>query len=1038
MKAFFADLHAHAKSLSNRRLLRNCALASLPLSLGLLGLSALDALVPLREAYAAFAVVLLTAMGTALLILAILTAPRHALLSSHDLAKRLEAAFPTLNDALITASAILSQKPNGPLSALESHVIDHSAKAITRLPWQSAATQRLESRAVVSTAAALAIVLLGLGAIGRPVTKSGFFISDALTGQFTGITVGPRPLESPRGADFSLSVTVHRWEHSAQIHVQSATDAFTETIVLDPSGRGTFTLFSVEQPLRIFITTPSLRSPTFAVRPFDPPSFDDLELRITPPSYTGIEPTIIPNLADLTVPEGSDVHLRMPNAPSGLTGELRTPGSVFPLAVSPSDPAFAARFTAQSSTTFNLWLRSADKRTALSPTHNLTVIPDKPPAVEILQPTNDSVLAPDDSFPLEVFAADDYQLAAVNVVASLSGQQVGEFQLPIDPASTDAQSWSQFVDLPDIEAVDGDLLVLYAEALDNREPFANRTRSDLVFVEIRAPKPPVEMDGMPMERTELDLRVLIAEGKRLMRESHRMLALPPDQHPALAPPIRDDLFALATEIQSTFDAVRPDLEDAALADIIGAFESAIAQARIAGDALLTDNPRQSLPIQENALSQLLRIENALRQNIISNSPQSPNESESSGQGQGQGQSKEQSTEPAPDAQSLADALANLQQRMAEQNALNSTFNAAQNSGWDPQAAADAQSANAAATMQLRSALANSPETEAARAPLAEAARQMRNATEAAQADDPAAALRAGLRAIDALSAAQRALEAAQATAGQQQMAAAQAAANALAQAQQQAAEASTQAAANPDTSPEALAALEANQRQLNSQFDALLDALNQQANSLQSSDPQAAQALREAAANAANQPTASRMERAANALLYGQSSSAANLQSQAAADLRQFAQGLADRSANIAADPTRRAEQIARELAATREELEAYAQAPEAAPQDRLADIAAQWYQRLDELASLTGDPRFSQLAAGIASVEPSDPAAALSTSRAILGQSAAALFDFLRAQSITQDLNLNREAAPPPDRYREQVERYFRQLADEPEPSQP
>jgi hypothetical protein len=175
------------------------------------------------------------------------------------------------------------------------------------------------------------------------------------------------------------------------------------------------------------------------------------------------------------------------------------------------------------------------------------------------------------------------------------------------------------------------------------------------------------------------------------------------------------------------------------------------------------------------------------------------------------------------------------------------------------------------------------------------------------------------------------------------------------------------------------------------------------------------------------------MERAANALLYGQPGMAGPLQSSAAEQLASLSESLSGAREQLGNNPMARARALNRELMSALEELASYAREPEAAPENRLPQVREDWAKRMDELREISGDPRFGQLSGQLGRANPGSAPEELAEARMILQQGARLLREFLFNEATVSGMQINREAAPPPDEYRRMVEEYFRRLANEP-----
>lgn len=953
------------------------------------------------------------------------------------MARRIEEVHPQLNDVLATAADI-EEKHRGPPNPLEAHVLESAASQLRGFDWKRRTTHFLERTSSVVLTLLLALLMFVAALASVPAKKAFFHAADLFRGSSSGLRIGAFPPEVPLDADVTLSTRILRWEKSAFIEWEDSRSAYREPVVINAAGEGRFTFYGMRDSLRFRILTPALKSAWKEISVYEPARIDQLEIRIAPPAYTGLPPDAFEGLTDLEVVEGSSITFSLQSrAADSVSLVLDEEDQPLPRS---GESLFESTLLARDSASFQFLLTDASGRSSESPVQQLDVIPDRPPVVEILNPTEDTTLAPDQAFTLEVYAADDFGLARGRLHLALSGMGERVLSLPLqesadgaDPPPLTEAELRTGISLEALGAAEGEFLALHVEAEDNREPESNLTRSDLLFIEIRTPEPPVERDGMPMEQEEIDFREIIAEQKRLLRETHRLTFLDPGTIEERAPELLASLSSLGVEINRLYSDLREDLESAGRTDLASLFEASLEANDQAIVRLDAGFPGESFIPQSESLSALLKLENAFRDNTRSKEP-----SEGSS-GEGESSPEESSSqEEAPQestATQLAEAKAAMEELVAGQNRLNAAFERAARTSWSDQEAGEAareQEELARQASELDRLLQRIPDGRAVRGPLSEARRQMQSAASRAGQANAESALRPGLRAREALRFATSELEALLADAAGQELEAAARAAGRLARSQAEAAQASSEAAeASP--SPAELAAMEAEQRRLKEQFEGFIEALERRAGDLSNSAPDVGQALREAAGQARGGTTSGSMERAANALLYGQPAMAQPLQDGAADDLEALATGLGQARSQIAANPLNRARSLGRELGSTLEELASYARDPELAPADRLPEIRSQWSRRMQELEQISGDPRFGGLSGQLGRGGQQSWDGELAATRESLQQGARLLQDFLFDEASITELRINRQAAPPPDKYRQMVEAYFRRLANEP-----
>jgi hypothetical protein len=884
---------------------------------GVLLFAAMDAfLLTLREGFSFFLCLALIAALAFGVIQVLRKQKRRDPFDQRSLAARVEAAFPKLND-LVTTAADLHHKGNPGHNPLEAAVLAEAEEQLDALPWEFDCTRRTETPQFL-TGATIALLVLTAAAFSTPFAgKAMAFGKDLVNGSFSGILVTPELAEVARGSDLEISIRIERWQNRATIEFTRADGASERQPVVTNSERsGKFTFYGVEEPLTYRILTPSLRSPRYTVSVYDPPTLDAISIEVIPPEYTGLPAFTLKALDDIRAPEGARLNLSVQSQAARKGHWILGPRQLPLTRAGETETTFTASHTAAETLDWRIELESAPGRNLATHPRQLVVIPDEPPVVEIILPQRDQTLPPGQVFPLSAFAADDYGLTAGSVTFSLSGRRTTTVELGFVPSEdgvlTEGQYQGQF-DLDLLGAENGDLLTIYVTVTDNREPDPQSTRTDVVFFEIRAEKDPEMAMGSGAEAEELDLRILISELKRLLRETYRTQLLPEQEAIPRLKNLSREMDALYREIQKTYKGLEESLISADLTEVIRAFTTTLDSVREATRDLADGNTDSAITRQEFALSLLLRLEDFFRQNIQSEEP-------SEGSGSGQGETAEQPSEPSePDPselESMRESLQELAELIRQQNALNASFSNAQGSGWSEEEAEQAAGGQEEALADLESIQDEFRFARGAgelREALANAASEMRGAAAAARESDPSAALRGGLRAGDALRQAAVALQQRMAETATRAVASVAEQTEALSENQSEAASQSESAARGQSGSPSS-ASLEANQRDLNATLQELMELMQGQASDIANQNSQAAEALQEALRQLNEQQVEASMERAANALLYGQTGTAAGIQQRSAMELAAVARLLQESAERLQQAQPTDAEDLFRQL----------------------------------------------------------------------------------------------------------------------------
>lgn len=294
-----------------------------------------------------------------------------------------------------------------------------------------------------------------------------------------------------------------------------------ETAALNSVGQGAR---GIQQALAWRISAGDCVSPTFRVYVNPPVSISVEKILLTPPAYTGIPPAE-QKMGDIKAPGGTRVHLTAcANCPIHQAqlvfhaADAETPDEILSMKVmtggeksgenAGESPAEAGKNRAEAEFTlrmspaaphlpefvsYEILLQTPDgkwNRDAVR--HRIFVVPDVPPVVTLLDAPEDGAALPvDRNLVLHIQAEDtDYALRGVAFYARWNGRLLEippVMNIPLDrpglktPLRTVWQ-WSP----GEYRLKAGDEILWWVEAADNRQPAANRARTDARVLKITA------------------------------------------------------------------------------------------------------------------------------------------------------------------------------------------------------------------------------------------------------------------------------------------------------------------------------------------------------------------------------------------------------------------------------------------------------------------------------------------------------------------------------------------------------------------------
>lgn len=262
--------------------------------------------------------------------------------------------------------------------------------------------------------------------------------------------------------------------------------------------RGMLPAEAVRQSLSYTIEAGDSRSRVYRVTVHQPPSATIEQVVITPPAYTKLEPVTVTGGA-ITAWEGSDVALHggvnreVARAKIELLDEERkATGEELPLTVAEgrklnANWAMKLRGDGSHAPNYRLQVETEQGETDPAPTvYPLTIRADKPPEVALLDPTEPQVVPANAVIPLMIAARDvDFALTSVQIRVEKSGETIYLENLFTGEQREFSKQHDFALERLGLKA--GDQIHLWIEAVDNRQPRANRTNSPRLAITVQEP-----------------------------------------------------------------------------------------------------------------------------------------------------------------------------------------------------------------------------------------------------------------------------------------------------------------------------------------------------------------------------------------------------------------------------------------------------------------------------------------------------------------------------------------------------------------------
>ena len=416
----------------------------------------------------------------------------------------------------------------------------------------------------------------------------------------TRVHVEPGDISLRRGSDQSLrAVLAGPGAPAADLHIRPGGGDW-QARPMEAAGPDTFTyeLYSVDAGLEYFVRAGNGRSDTFRVEVYEPPELREVTVRYTFPEYTG-RPREVRATGHVRAVRGTRAEVTASYSKDIREGLLATAAGDT-LAAAVDGPRARYAFTLTDSTTYELQARDRQGRADESPRRfPIDAVPDGLPVIRFPEPGGHVWAVPADVVPVSVEARDDFGLAGLRMHYSVDGGreeglEMGEFPSP----GAERAGGGHTFDLGRLGGGPG-LVTYYAEAWDHHAPAAQRTVSELQFIQV---KPHQErLDGFGGQCQAATQRLSTRQAA-LLQESWSLVR---------SPAAGARLEAAADSLSGAQEALRHDLgrflEAAGLSqDADGA--AAGAHMEEAVKDLDEADPRRAAADQQGALAALLRLE----------------------------------------------------------------------------------------------------------------------------------------------------------------------------------------------------------------------------------------------------------------------------------------------------------------------------------------------------------------------------------------------------------------------------------------------
>ncbi|HET6883436.1 MAG TPA: hypothetical protein VFI31_25015, partial [Pirellulales bacterium] len=426
----------------------------------------------------------------------------------HQMAERVEAAYPELKSCLLAA---LEQRPTlagGRFGFLQDRVIRQALNHAYGHGWPAIVpTSRIAGAVLANFAAFVLLMFVLAGLASQPNSRSLAAKSrgerQALPSDRLAVTVEPGDTQVERGtsllvlarfqgpqpADATLVYVGQAFQPDAR---QAGKPDLTERMNMaksldDPVFGGRIPV--VDGPLDYHVELGELASESYHVTVFEFPRLVRADARLVYPEYTGIEEQLVQDVRTISAVEGTELtllcHLNKSVASATLVEEG---GPTMELATSEEDPTTRqATWRCEKSRKLRLELvDDQGRRNKGRVEFIINVLPNKPPDLKLAFPAHDVEVSPLEETDVKATAWDDFGIRRFGLTYELVGGEPVDVVLGENAAAKERHELAHVIRLEELRAEPDQLLSYHFWAEDaGPDGQPRRTESDMYFAEVR-------------------------------------------------------------------------------------------------------------------------------------------------------------------------------------------------------------------------------------------------------------------------------------------------------------------------------------------------------------------------------------------------------------------------------------------------------------------------------------------------------------------------------------------------------------------------
>ncbi len=308
------------------------------------------------------------------------------------------------------------------------------------------------------------------------------------------------------------------------------TEAETVEIPSDDAGTSfRYRLESVQASFRYRFEASPVQSDWFAIDVLSRPAVRQLQLELSPPSYTRLMPRKLePGVGDVAALVGTRVTVTVEPAHQVARSAYVQFSAGDSLPLEPVGQRFAGSFALKQKDTYSIQLTSEDGLRNADPiSYTLTVTPDLSPSIELMAPEEGTELDPSLHTTVQLRLLDDYGFSSLHLRWRLAESRFDEIMdefrtidLPISRGRDQVIHYDWYLrETTDLDIVPGDAIEFFAEVYDNDAISGYKAAQSLRRL-LRLPSLADRYEALDasQEESESELEAILEDAKDIREE----------------------------------------------------------------------------------------------------------------------------------------------------------------------------------------------------------------------------------------------------------------------------------------------------------------------------------------------------------------------------------------------------------------------------------------------------------------------------------------------------------------------------------------